>query len=556
MVNEVNLICVEPDRVVPEGGCPNAFRSPWPADASRCRRARHSCWFSRHRRGEHNFGSGDHAGSGFHSDRSLDEPWCGLDHQRRRDQQREVLDAQPDQRGERGRPHSGLAHPSQWFGQGHEVLRRGDSARLPRRHVHRDRERRRRSRSTRRPVSRSGRTSRTSTRRSTPPAAAGTTAASRSAAGLVYNAQLDGTLVALNQQTGAVIWKVPVFNWREGVTLTSAPLYYNGVVYVGSTGGEFGFRGSVTAYNATNGNFLWRFFTVPPPGDIGGQTWAAGPLGFSTGGATVWNTPSVDPRRTRSCSRPATQHRGRAAARDRTSSPRRSSRSTQRPGRSTGGTRSFTTTSGTTTARPRRSVRRHDRRHQPQRDRRGLQDRLALRARPDERDPAARDPGDQGAADEGPEHLADSADSGRRRLHTQCAKKSTYTGKPGDRGPPGDGGLHVPPTTDARGGDGPERTGRRRLEPVGVQPGDAPLYVCAADSDFASWRPRRTLNANLHRGGRVLGVNFGGIKFYPGHVTAMDVTTNKVAWGVKWPSTCYSGSSPRRAGSCSPAGQR
>ena len=86
-----------------------------------------------------------------------------------------------------------------------------------------------------------------------------------------------------------------MFNWREGVTLTSAPLYYNGVVYVGSTGGEFGFRGSVTAYNADNGNELWRFFTVPQPGDIGGQTWAAGPLGFQTGGATVWNTPSVDP---------------------------------------------------------------------------------------------------------------------------------------------------------------------------------------------------------------------------------------------------------------------
>ena len=113
--------------------------------------------------------------------------------------------------------------------------------------------------------------------------------------GLVFSAQLDGNLVALDQMTGGVVWKVPVFNWKEGVTLTSAPLYYNGVVYVGSTGGEYGFRGSITAYNATNGNYLWRFFTVPQPGDIGGQTWAPGPLGFATGGATVWNTPSVDP---------------------------------------------------------------------------------------------------------------------------------------------------------------------------------------------------------------------------------------------------------------------
>jgi quinohemoprotein ethanol dehydrogenase len=113
--------------------------------------------------------------------------------------------------------------------------------------------------------------------------------------GKVYVAQLDGTLAALNQVNGQVIWKVPVHNWKEGVTLTSAPLYWNGKVYVGSTGGEFGFRGSISAYDATNGNFLWRFYTAPQAGDVGGQTWAPGPLGFSTGGATVWNTPSVDP---------------------------------------------------------------------------------------------------------------------------------------------------------------------------------------------------------------------------------------------------------------------
>ena len=53
-------------------------------------------------------------------------------------------------------------------------------------------------------------------------------------------------------------------------------------------------RGSVSAYHASDGSPAFRFFTAPAPGEIGGQTWAAGPLGFSTGGATVWNTPSVD----------------------------------------------------------------------------------------------------------------------------------------------------------------------------------------------------------------------------------------------------------------------
>ena len=113
--------------------------------------------------------------------------------------------------------------------------------------------------------------------------------------GKVYVAQLDGRLVALDQQTGQVLWKIIVLNWREGYTLTSAPLYYNGLVYVGSTGGEFMSRGSVSAYHAADGSPAFRFFTAPQPGDIGGQTWAAGPLGFSTGGATVWDTPAVDP---------------------------------------------------------------------------------------------------------------------------------------------------------------------------------------------------------------------------------------------------------------------
>src|SRR4051794_28402284 len=113
--------------------------------------------------------------------------------------------------------------------------------------------------------------------------------------GKVFVAQLDGRLVALDQMTGQVLWKVIVLNWKEGYTLTSAPLYYNGLVYVGSTGGEFMSRGSVSAYNAKDGSPAYRFFTAPAPGDIGGQTWAAGPLGYTTGGATVWNTPAVDP---------------------------------------------------------------------------------------------------------------------------------------------------------------------------------------------------------------------------------------------------------------------
>ena len=112
--------------------------------------------------------------------------------------------------------------------------------------------------------------------------------------GRVYVARLDDTVVALAQQTGQVLWTATNGRWQDGYTLTMAPLYYNGLVIVGVSGGEFGARGSVTAYDARDGHLVWRFYTVPAPGQAGAETWPADNE-WTTGGATVWNTPSVDP---------------------------------------------------------------------------------------------------------------------------------------------------------------------------------------------------------------------------------------------------------------------
>jgi quinohemoprotein ethanol dehydrogenase len=113
--------------------------------------------------------------------------------------------------------------------------------------------------------------------------------------GKVYLARLDATLVALSQQNGQVVWTASNGNWQDGYTMTMAPLYYNGLVIVGVSGGEFGARGSVTAYDARDGHLVWRFSTVPSPGQLGATTWPADNE-WMTGGATVWNTPSVDPK--------------------------------------------------------------------------------------------------------------------------------------------------------------------------------------------------------------------------------------------------------------------
>ena len=113
--------------------------------------------------------------------------------------------------------------------------------------------------------------------------------------GRVYVARLDSTLVALSQEDGHVLWSASNGNSQDGYTMTMAPLYYNGLVVVGLSGGEFGARGSVTAFDARDGRVVWRFYTVPSPGQLGSDTWPANNE-WQTGGATVWNTPSVDPK--------------------------------------------------------------------------------------------------------------------------------------------------------------------------------------------------------------------------------------------------------------------
>ncbi|MDX6535614.1 MAG: quinohemoprotein ethanol dehydrogenase [Gaiellales bacterium] len=113
--------------------------------------------------------------------------------------------------------------------------------------------------------------------------------------GKVYLGQLDGTLVALDQQTGNVVWKTAVGDWKRGYTITAAPLYYDGMVVTGVSGGEFSIRGRVQAYDAQTGKLVWQFHTVPSPGESGHESWPADNDAWTHGGAPMWQTPAVDP---------------------------------------------------------------------------------------------------------------------------------------------------------------------------------------------------------------------------------------------------------------------
>jgi quinohemoprotein ethanol dehydrogenase len=112
--------------------------------------------------------------------------------------------------------------------------------------------------------------------------------------GKVFLGRLDGKIVALDQRTGKEVWSVQAERWQDGYTITSAPLYYEGMIITGFAGGEHTSRGRVRAFSARTGKSLWTFFTVPGPGELGHDTWPADNSSWQYGGATVWQTPAVD----------------------------------------------------------------------------------------------------------------------------------------------------------------------------------------------------------------------------------------------------------------------
>jgi quinohemoprotein ethanol dehydrogenase len=113
--------------------------------------------------------------------------------------------------------------------------------------------------------------------------------------GRIYLGQLDGKLVALDAKTGAVAWSVQAERWQDGFSITSAPLYYDGLVITGFSGAELGVRGRVKAFDARDGKLAWTFYTIPGRGEPGNETWPQDNELWQHGGGTVWHTPAIDP---------------------------------------------------------------------------------------------------------------------------------------------------------------------------------------------------------------------------------------------------------------------
>jgi alcohol dehydrogenase (cytochrome c) len=110
----------------------------------------------------------------------------------------------------------------------------------------------------------------------------------------VYLAANEGVLVALDARSGKEVWTADVGDNQSGYYMTLAPLVAEGRVMIGASGGEFGIRGFVAAYDAETGKPAWKTYTVPAPGEPGSETWPKGDQ-WKTGGAPVWVTGNYDP---------------------------------------------------------------------------------------------------------------------------------------------------------------------------------------------------------------------------------------------------------------------
>ncbi len=113
--------------------------------------------------------------------------------------------------------------------------------------------------------------------------------------GKLYRTTLDAHVVALDMKTGKEIWNEKVAEWKEGYSMTAAPLIANNVLITGISGAEFGIRGFIDGWDPETGQHLWRRYTIPARGEPGNETWPQDTDAWKTGGGSSWITGSYDP---------------------------------------------------------------------------------------------------------------------------------------------------------------------------------------------------------------------------------------------------------------------
>lgn len=111
--------------------------------------------------------------------------------------------------------------------------------------------------------------------------------------GKLFRGYADGRLEALDSQTGDVVWHDIVGDPTRGEFISAAPLAWNGLVFVGMAGSDWGIKGRVMAYDAETGREVWRFNTIPSGTEPGAESWS-NPAAVAHGGGGSWSTDTLD----------------------------------------------------------------------------------------------------------------------------------------------------------------------------------------------------------------------------------------------------------------------
>jgi alcohol dehydrogenase (cytochrome c) len=108
----------------------------------------------------------------------------------------------------------------------------------------------------------------------------------------LFMGTLNSHIIAVNAKTGTLIWDTTITT-TAGYPITVAPLVVKDKVIVGTAGGDGPIRGYLAAFDVKSGKEVWRFYTIPAPGEPGNDTWLGD--SWQRGGAGIWTTGTYDP---------------------------------------------------------------------------------------------------------------------------------------------------------------------------------------------------------------------------------------------------------------------
>jgi alcohol dehydrogenase (cytochrome c) len=109
----------------------------------------------------------------------------------------------------------------------------------------------------------------------------------------LYMGTIDAHLLAIDAKSGKLNWDSVVADAKQNFSITMSPNVFKDLVLVGTAGGDMGIRGYISAFDAKTGKEVWRFYTIPAPGEPGNDSWSGD--SWRTGGAAVWNAAAYDP---------------------------------------------------------------------------------------------------------------------------------------------------------------------------------------------------------------------------------------------------------------------